>query len=112
MICAHGTGTLYNDSMELKAFKTVFPKPKPIFSVKGGTGHTMGAAGLLEVLITLRAQQEGVVLPTVSLKQPAEDAIGWVSAQSVSLENSEWALSTNSGFGGVNAALVLRRAML
>ena len=110
MICAHGTGTGYNDSMELKAFKTVFSESKPTFSVKGGTGHTMGAAGLLEVLITLRAQQEGVVLQTVSLKQPAEDATGWVSSEVVSLKNSEWALSTNSGFGGVNAALVLRKA--
>jgi len=110
MICAHGTGTRYNDSMELKAFKTVFGKPVPLFSVKGGTGHTMGAAGLVETLLTLKAQREGLVLPTVSLQQPAEDADGWLSSNPISLQGSEWALSTNSGFGGVNAALVLRRA--
>jgi len=110
LICAHGTGTLYNDSMELKAFKTVFSEPKPTFSVKGGTGHTMGAAGLLEVLITLKAQQKNLVLPTISLQHPAEDAMGWVSSELIPLQNTEWALTTNSGFGGVNAALVLRRA--
>ncbi len=110
MVCAHGTGTPYNDSMELKAFKTVFTKPCPLFSVKGGTGHTMGAAGLVETLLTLRAQREGFVLPTVALRHPAEEAVGWASPETVPLKKCEWALSTNSGFGGVNAALVLQRA--
>jgi len=110
MICAHGTGTPYNDAMELKAFKTVFPEPKPLFSVKGGTGHTMGAAGLVETLLTLRGQREGFVPSTVGLKQPDEEATGWASPEAVQLKESEWALSTNSGFGGVNAALVLRKA--
>jgi len=110
MICAHGTGTQYNDSMELKAFKTIFENPKPAFSVKGATGHTMGAAGLVETLLTLRAQREAVAPPTVGLSQPAEDAADWVCSDMVSLDSGEWALSTNSGFGGVNAALVLRRA--
>ncbi len=110
MICAHGTGTQYNDSMELKAFKTVFSEPKPLFSVKGGTGHTMGAAGLVETLLTLKAQREGMALPTVSLQQPAEDAEGWASPEPIPLKECEWALSTNSGFGGVNTALLLRKA--
>jgi len=110
MICAHGTGTQYNDSMELKAFKTIFEKVVPLFSVKGGTGHTMGAAGLLETLLTLKALSEGIALPTVALHHPAEDAEGWVSSFPIPVETPEWALSTNSGFGGVNATLVLRRA--
>lgn len=109
MICAHGTGTQYNDSMELKAFKTVFPEPRPLFSVKGGTGHTMGAAGLVETLLTLRALREERVLPTVSLQHSSVDAEGWVSSETIFLLHCEWALTTNSGFGGVNAALVLRR---
>jgi len=111
-VCAHGTGTQYNDSMELKAFETVFPEPKPIFSVKGGTGHTMGAAGLVEALLTLKVLRKEMVLPTVSLKRPDADAEDWVSPETVFLLNCEWALSTNSGFGGVNAALVLRRAVV
>ena len=41
-ISAHGTGTVYNDSMEMKAFKKVFSNRKvPTYSIKGGTGHTM-----------------------------------------------------------------------
>jgi 3-oxoacyl-[acyl-carrier-protein] synthase II len=109
-ICAHGTGTMFNDSMELKAFKTVFDRPRTIFSVKGGTGHTMGAAGLVEALLTLRALAKQTVPPTVSLEQMDEEACGWVSAETVFYNGTDLALSTNSGFGGVNAALVLRRA--
>lgn len=110
MVCAHGTGTKYNDSMELKAFKAVFPDLPPIFSVKGGTGHTMGAAGLTEVLLTLKAQEKKTVPPTVGMQLPDEETAGAVSSDPVSLAAADWALSTNSGFGGVNAAVVLRRA--
>ncbi len=110
VVCAHGTGTKYNDSMELKAFKTVFSEPRPLLSVKGGTGHTMGAAGLLEALLSLRALKEKLIPPAIALQQPDEEAAGWISTEAVALKDNEWALSTNSGFGGVNAALVLRRA--
>jgi 3-oxoacyl-[acyl-carrier-protein] synthase II len=110
MICAHGTGTQYNDAMELKAFKRVFETLPPVFSVKGGTGHTMGAAGLVEVLLTLNAQKQKTVPPTVRLEQADQEAAGAVSSGAVSLACADWALSTNSGFGGVNAAVVLRRA--
>lgn len=109
-ICAHGTGTNFNDSMELKAFKTVFDQALTIFSVKGGTGHTMGAAGLVEALLTLRALEKQTVPPTVSLQQVDEEAVGWASSETVFYNGTELALSTNSGFGGVNAALLLRRA--
>lgn len=108
-ICAHGTGTRYNDSMELKAFKTVFAQPKTIFSVKGGTGHTMGAAGLVETLLALRALEKQIVPQTVALKEVDEEAAEWAFSENTFYNGAEWALSTNSGFGGVNAALLLRR---
>ena len=62
-ISAHGTGTLYNDSMEMRAFKTVFSEtgPIPIYSVKGGTGHTMGAAGLVEACVGIKSLSERIV---------------------------------------------------
>ncbi len=51
-ISAHGTGTIYNDLMELTAFRTVFEKNcPPIYSVKGCLGHTFGAAGGIEVAL-------------------------------------------------------------
>ncbi len=107
-ICAHGTGTVYNDSMEMKAFKTVFGKKCiPTYSVKGGTGHTMGAAGLLEAIISLKSLKEKIIPPTVNLYEIDEEANGWVSKDAVKMDNCKFVLSTNAGVGGVNSALVL-----
>jgi len=107
-VCAHGTGTVYNDSMEMKAFKAVFDTPLPTFSIKGGTGHTMGSAGLIEAVLGLNMARRGMVPRTVGLSQVDDEAVGWVSSDNVTFD-SEWVLSTNSGFGGINAALLLKR---
>lgn len=109
-VSAHGTGTIYNDSMEIRAIKKVFGKrPLPVYSVKGGTGHTLGAAGLLEIIIAFESLNRQVVPPTVNLLDTDREAEGWASPGSQSFE-SLFTLSTNSGFGGVNSALVLKKA--
>jgi 3-oxoacyl-[acyl-carrier-protein] synthase II len=107
-IAAHGTGTVYNDQMEMRAFRSVFQNiGRPVYSIKGGIGHTMGAAGLVEMLIALRALREGAVPPTVNLREPDEDARGWVSVRQQAVRRQARALVTNAGFSGVNTALVL-----
>ncbi len=108
-ISAHGTGTVYNDSMEIKAIKKVFcERALPVYSVKGGIGHTLGAAGLLEIIISFRTLDKQVTPPTVNLCNIDEEAFGWVSPYPQPFESS-FTLSTNSGFGGVNSALILKR---
>ncbi|MEN7972735.1 MAG: beta-ketoacyl synthase N-terminal-like domain-containing protein [Verrucomicrobiota bacterium] len=107
-IAAHGTGTVYNDNMEMAAFHRVFSSPRPTYSVKGGIGHTMGAAGLAEALIALKTFETGSVPPTVGVVSPAEDAVGWVASEPVEVDATH-ILSTNAGFGGVNASLILRK---
>jgi len=140
-ISAHGTGTLYNDSMELKAFQTVFTsqvdrdlrarsdaarrsastsgcldyyetvssgKPVPVYSVKGSLGHTMGATGLIEMMVALKSMERQVVPPSANLHEVDPEAVGWVSKHEVKVDGMNAVLSTNSGFGGVNAALVLK----
>lgn len=107
-ISAHGTGTVYNDSMEIKAFKSVFKDDAvPVYSIKGGTGHTMGAAGLIEIIVAIRSLSEKRVPPTVNLHKVDNEAKEWVSLESRAFDGLT-TLSTNSGFGGINAALVLR----
>lgn len=107
-ISAHGTGTPYNDAMEMRAFRSVFMDRKvPVYSIKGGIGHTMGAAGLVEMAIAQRAQRENVVPPTVNLKEADDDAIGWVADRRQAIEPNSIALVTNAGFSGINTALVL-----
>jgi 3-oxoacyl-[acyl-carrier-protein] synthase II len=107
-ISAHGTGSVYNDAMELTAFRKVFDRPIPLHSVKGATGHTMGASGVIETIVGLQSLAHGRIPPTVGLNQPDAQAQGWVACVSQSLQGN-LLLNTNSGFGGINAAVVLER---
>lgn len=108
-ISAHGTGTVYNDAMEMGAFRAVFgTQPLPIYSVKGGIGHTMGAAGLVEIITSLRALSEATVPPTVNLQEPDVDAKGWASSAARPLGGKRSVLVTNAGFSGINTAVVVR----
>ena len=107
-IAAHGTATRYNDAMEMHAFRTLFNISKPTFSVKGALGHTMGASGILETIISLLALKHGFIPPTTGFEIPDELSEGWVSAESANFA-TPFILKTNSGFGGVNSALLLGR---
>ncbi len=109
-VSAHGTGTVYNDAMELAAFGRIFGgRLLPVNSIKGALGHSLGAAGAIEVVLGLRSLAEQVLPPTVGLEEPEEAGRGLVAATSQRFVG-DCLLSTNSGFGGVNAALLLGRA--
>lgn len=106
--CAHGTGTVYNDAMELTAVESIFGERRfPVFSIKGAIGHTMGAAGGIEAAISICAMRDQTVPATAGLLQEEERAAGKVSSRSQSFAGNN-ILTTNSGFGGCNAALILR----
>jgi 3-oxoacyl-[acyl-carrier-protein] synthase II len=106
-ISAHGTGTVYNDAMELTAIEAVFGDRRlPCHSAKGAIGHTLGAAGAIEVALGLQMLAERTMPPTVGLVTPEPRAEGRVSASAQRIADG-CLLSTNSGFGGVNAALLL-----
>ena len=108
-ISAHGTGTVYNDGMEIKAFQQVFGSARvPIYSIKGSIGHTMGAAGLVEMIVALKSMEDQVIPPSANLEKADDDAREWVTSEMVMTVGMRAVLSTNSGFGGVNAALVLK----
>ena len=109
-ICAHGTGTVYNDAMEMKAFDLVFDSiPVPAFSVKGAIGHTMGAAGLIETVISIKSLEKKCVPPTIGTQAIDDDAALRIRKEVLPLNEPKTVLSTNSGFGGVNAALLIRK---
>jgi 3-oxoacyl-[acyl-carrier-protein] synthase II len=108
--CTHGTGTVYNDAMELTATEAIFgDRLFPLFSIKGALGHTLGAAGAIEALVCARALAEAVVPPTAGLRQPEARAVGRVSCERQTLVRKR-ILTSNSGFGGINAALILENA--
>jgi 3-oxoacyl-[acyl-carrier-protein] synthase II len=111
-VSAHGTGTLYNDWMETRALKTVLGSHAhgvPISSIKGALGHAFGAAGAMEAAVCLLAIRDGLVPPTVHLEEPDPECdLDFVPnrARSVAVRS---ALSVSAGFGGQNAALLIRR---
>jgi 3-oxoacyl-[acyl-carrier-protein] synthase II len=107
-ISGHGTGTIYNDSMEMKAYSSIFhDRPVPLYSIKGAVGHTMGASGLIECLMALWVLKERIIPPTVGLVDVDPEAKDWASLEKRDLKG-RIALLNNSGFGGVNASLILR----
>jgi 3-oxoacyl-[acyl-carrier-protein] synthase II len=104
--CAHGTGTRYNDSMELAAVRVLFDDNPPlVFGVKGAIGHTLGAAGGIEIALCGKCLQEAMIPPTVGCAVP--------ESSSIVLKTTEFSgnniLTSNSGFGGVNAAVFMER---
>ncbi|MHA4810358.1 beta-ketoacyl-[acyl-carrier-protein] synthase family protein [Flavitalea flava] len=108
-ISAHGTATVYNDEMEAKAITLANLQSVPVNSLKGYYGHTLGAAGLIETIVSLQSLKEGLVLPTLGfeypgLTEPLNICTGLLSG---AFNNC---LKTASGFGGCNAALVLSKA--
>lgn len=106
LVSAHGTGTRYNDAMEGHAFAGL---GAPVHAVKGAVGHTMGAAGLLEAIVCVRALQGGRCPPVAGLVTP-DPEIDLDLVQAPRDVDARWALSTSSGFSGINAAVVLCRA--
>ncbi len=106
-INAHGTGTVQNDRMELAAFHSVFKdRPILIHSVKGALGHTLGAAGGIELAVSVKAFQEQKIPSTVGCTDPEPSGKGRIFSIPAPLPKG-CILSTNSGFGGVNAAVII-----
>ena len=75
---AHGTGTRLNDAAEVKAYERAFAgrtAPVPVSSTKSYIGHTLGAAGAIEAVITLLALRTGTLFPTLRLERPIETRV-------------------------------------
>lgn len=110
LVNAHATGTPLNDAAECSALAAVFPHDLPVVGTKGWTGHTLGAAGAVEAVLSVMALQDGwspgtltegpVLAEGLDLRlprEPVEGALGVV-------------VSTSAAFAGHNAAVVLERA--
>ena len=107
-ISAHGTATLYNDEMEAKAITICGMEKVPVNSLKGYYGHTLGAAGLIESIITAHSMKENILIPTRGFLKPGvSQPINICSTLQTATLNK--CLKTASGFGGCNAALVLSK---
>jgi 3-oxoacyl-[acyl-carrier-protein] synthase II len=112
---AHGAGTREGDAIEINALTTVFGAHAgdvPVSSTKSMHGHTLGAAGAIEALITVLALARDEIPPTANLNQIAAECEGvrHVMGQGLRRTNLRAALSNSFAFGGSNAVLAFRSA--
>ena len=111
---AHATGTLAGDRIETAAIKQVFgarAAHMPVSSIKGALGHTIGAAGAIEAVVTAMAVQQGVVPPTLFYESgdPQCD-LDYVAEGARQVPDLRVAISNSFGMGGNNAVLAFRKA--
>ena len=106
----HGTATEHGDIAETQATSKLFGPRMPISSQKSYLGHTMGACGALEAWITIAGLRNGWFPPTLNLHNvdPRCGELDYVSGSGRNID-TEYAVSNNFAFGGVNTSLVLRR---
>lgn len=105
----HGTATPANDTAEARAVAAVFPDTLHASSTKGWTGHTLGAAGIVESVIALLALEHGVLPGILGSAQPDPECgpqIRFAPAQRA----IDYAMNNSFGFGGNNCSLVFGRA--
>lgn len=111
-INAHGTSTTLNDKYETLAIKKVFGEQAykiPVSSSKSMLGHTIGAAGAIEMIITVQAINHGIIPPTINLENPDPELdLDYVPNQART-QDIRYALSNSFAFGGHNAVLVIKK---
>ncbi len=110
-INAHGTGTLLNDSAETKAIVSAVGAGVPVSSSKSYFGHTLGAAGGVEAVISVMALQNQIAPPTLRLKKAADDCRLDYIPETPRPMTMTSVLSNTFGFGGSNVSLMFRRVL-
>ena len=107
-INVHGTSTLYNDEMEAVAVARAGLHEVMLNSLKGYYGHTMGAAGVLETILSMKALDDHVVLATRGFEELGVSRPVRLSAQNETA-SGRYFVKLLSGFGGCNAAMLFRK---
>ena len=109
---AHGTGTPMNDKVETMVIKNALgdkAKDALVSSTKSMTGHMLGAAGAIEALACVFALNEGIIPPTINLKEQDAECDLYCVPNTALKADIDLALSNSLGFGGHNACLAFRK---
>lgn len=109
---AHGTSTPINDRLETMAVKTVFGDLAyriPVSSTKSMTGHMLGAGGVVEAIVCIKAIEDGIIPPTINYENPDPECDLDYVPNEARQQAVDVALTNSLGFGGHNATLIFRR---
>jgi 3-oxoacyl-[acyl-carrier-protein] synthase II len=110
---AHATSTPEGDKAELQAIRTIFGEDAGRLTItanKSMLGHTLGAAGAIEAIVTVLSLREGCIPPTINLHEPDPEGQGLdLTPNTATTRELRAALSNSFGFGGQNTALILTR---
>lgn len=108
-INAHGTSTPIGDRTEAEAIRTVFgDRPLPLSALKSMTGHMLAASAAFEIACTALSVRDGVIPPTINVTEQDRECPVTLSPETISMP-VKTALSQSFGFGGANAALILKK---
>lgn len=107
---AHGTATDRGDIAETQATEAVFGQDIPISSLKSYTGHTLGACGALEAWVSIEMMNAGWFAPTLNLTRidPACGRLDYIR-DAVREIDTDYVMSNNFAFGGINTSLIFKR---
>jgi 3-oxoacyl-[acyl-carrier-protein] synthase II len=110
---AHATSTPEGDKAELQSIRTIFGDRAgeiPVTANKSMLGHTLGAAGAIEAIVTIQSIRESCVPPTINLDDPDDAAEGLnLTPNTAQAHDIRTAMSNSFGFGGQNTTLIIRR---
>lgn len=107
---AHGTATLQGDIAESIATYDIFKRPVPISSLKSYTGHTLGACGAIEAILSIKMLNTKWFAPTLNLKNIDEKCapLDYITGHGRKLE-TDIIMSNNFAFGGINTSLIFKK---
>jgi len=108
-INAHGTGTINGDIAESHATFEAFKRKVPISSIKSYTGHTLGACGAIEAILTVEMMKNKWFCPTLNLRNLDSECadLDYITGSGREID-SEYVMTNNFAFGGINTSIILK----
>ena len=108
-INAHATATIQGDREESEAIKKVFGESVPVSSLKGYIGHTLGASGAIELIVSLAMMDKGIIYPTLNLDTASPDCEGIFHVLKPLNREIKIIVKNCFALGGINAVLVCKK---
>ena len=109
-INAHGTATVNGDIAETQGTESVFKREVPISSIKSYTGHTLGACGAIETILSVEMMNNKWFSPTLNLKNIDENCgkLDYIKDEGRIID-TEYVMTNNFAFGGINTSIILKK---